>query len=426
MKRRLSTLKKLVVSLICCVFIGFILMTLVYCLPTGRMVYHVSESSPELRDPKMNTMSWRSGGRLDVLTDSWMMLIASEPKDGSVIKSAMLNEYSYVEELDITESLQAIYGDRKDESSWKITKGEYSRYWHGYLTVLKPLLLFFSYGQIRTLNMIVQFGLFSFLCMLFAQKNRSLMVVSTAVFWLFLNPVTTILSMQFSGMVILVFIQLILFQVFEEKYNQSPFLLLLHFLIFGALTSFIDLLTYPLVTLGVPLLFQLTIKSCETVKSGLQTVFKCGVTWGMGYAGMWVGKWVVGSIATMNFEILGHGIYSTRVRGGNSVDGAKVTFLDVLSRVFDASNTDVLCFTVLLIAFIVLIKFIKKKKVLSINLNVLPAVVIVALLPIIWFVILANHSYIHNWFVYRNLGVTVFALFALFLNCDSQAYKIKS
>lgn len=67
-------------------------------------------------------------------------------------------------------------------------------------------------------------------------------------------------------MVILVFIQLILFQLFEEKYNQSPFLLLLHFLIFGALTSFIDLLTYPLVTLGVPLLFQLVTQSYETVK----------------------------------------------------------------------------------------------------------------------------------------------------------------
>lgn len=426
MKQYLSIFKKLFIALVSCILIGFILMTSVYCLPTGRMVYHLSESSPELRDPKMNTMSWRSGGRLDILTDSWMMLIAAEPRNHSVVKSAMLNEYSNVEGLDITESLQAIYGDRKNESSLEITRGEYSRYWHGYLTVLKPLLLFFSYGQIRSLNMIVQFGLFSFLCMMFARNNRSLMIIPTAFFWLFLNPVTTILSMQFSGMVILVFIQLILFQVFEEKYNQSPFLLLLHFLIFGALTSFIDLLTYPLVTLGVPLLFHLVTQSYESVKSSLQTVLKCGFTWGIGYAGMWIGKWIVGSIVTMDFGVLGHGIYSMRVRGGNAVDGAKVTFFEVLDRVFKATNTDVLCFAIFLMAFIILIRFVKKEKIISVNSYALPAISIVAVLPIIWFAVLANHSYIHNWFAYRNLGVTVFALFILFLNCDLQTSKNKS
>lgn len=185
MKKYLHSLKKLFIALISCVLIGFILMASVYCLPIDEMAYHVAESSPELRDPKMNTMSWRSGGRLDILTDSWMMLIAAEPRNHSVVKSAMLNEYSQVEELDITESLQAIYGDRKNESSWEITKGEYSRYWHGYLTVLKPLLLFFSYGQIRSLNMIVQFGLFSFLCMVYGQKKRSFMIIPTTFFGCF-------------------------------------------------------------------------------------------------------------------------------------------------------------------------------------------------------------------------------------------------
>lgn len=36
-----------------------------------------------------------------------------------------------------------------------LTLTSYERYWHGYLVVLKPLLLVFNYGQIRILNGIV-------------------------------------------------------------------------------------------------------------------------------------------------------------------------------------------------------------------------------------------------------------------------------
>ncbi|MBR6418568.1 MAG: hypothetical protein IKS36_07115, partial [Bacteroidales bacterium] len=45
-----------------------------------------------------------------------------------------------------------------------------------------------------------------------------------------------------------------------------------------------------------------------------------------------------------------------------------------------------------------------------------PAVILImlALVPYVWYFIVANHSYIHPWFTYRLQMITVMSLFAAF------------
>ncbi len=39
----------------------------------------------------------------------------------------------------------------------------------------------------------------------------------------------------------------------------------------------------------------------------------------------------------------------------------------------------------------------------------------ISIYPILWYIVLANHSYMHFWFTYRSLGVTVFAVLSFMM-----------
>lgn len=69
------------------------------------------------------------------------------------------------------------------------------------------------------------------------------------------------------------------------------------FLIIGMLTSFFDFLTYPLFTLGMPLILISVLGTFSSVQK-LCDIVKNSIFWGIGYGGMWCGKWMVGSILT--------------------------------------------------------------------------------------------------------------------------------
>ena len=39
--------------------------------------------------------------------------------------------------------------------------------------------------------------------------------------------------------------------------------------------------------------------------------------------------------------------------------------------------------------------------------------IIVACIPVLWYIIIANHSYMHYWFTYRSYAGSIFALLAM-------------
>ena len=79
-------------------------------------------------------------GVLDGGTDNLMLTTALEPRETNALRAAMdMNGYDY--------------------------------YWHGYVTVLRPLLLIFDYGEIRVLNSMGQLLLVFLLCLALWQKK---------------------------------------------------------------------------------------------------------------------------------------------------------------------------------------------------------------------------------------------------------------
>lgn len=68
----------------------------------------------------------------------------------------------------------------------------------------------------------------------------------------------------------------------------------IYFVIAGMLTSFLDLLTYPLYTWAFPLLLLILLsEDGQKALNYVKTVVVSGLGWILGYAGMWFGKWAL-------------------------------------------------------------------------------------------------------------------------------------
>lgn len=204
-------------------------------------------------------------GVLDNSTDRVMLTTALEASDDSPFRAAMdMQGYSY--------------------------------YWHGYVSILRPLLYLFDYGEIRVLNCAGQL-LFLFFLTHFLWKKKglryALMLFSS---YIFLMPIAMPLSLQFSWVFYLAYGGTAFLLVRQEKLQKESGIYLF-FLILGILTSFLDLLTYPLYTWAIPLIWLLAMEQeGKSIWQHLRQVIGTGCFWLMGYAGMWASKWLLGSM----------------------------------------------------------------------------------------------------------------------------------
>jgi hypothetical protein len=177
------------------------------------------------------------------------------------------------------------------------------------------------------------------------------------------------------------------------------------FFITGAVTNYFDLLTAPLLTLGLPMLIWVSINKEDgnlkkDVISGIQQLVGFGLLWSTGYLGAWVFKVLI-TIPFADFDIFADVKNQFLLRSGSeginrmSAIEANFNFLPL-----------VLINIILLIFLIFSILFFKKRGISKAILFLAVAVV-----PYIWFYITANHSYFHNWFTYRIQAIAVSGVF---------------
>lgn len=402
---------KLMIIFIGCIFTGYLLLTAVYCIPTEKIEKNITESAeifekeggfPRLIK-KLNQEA-ASDWTLDNYTDSLMLLMAAHKNTGSPFIES-LNNVFLTDNVNHADSLVKLYmgGDATG-----IENSQYGRYWHGYLVVLKPLLCFLNYKQIRIFQCIVQGSLFLSICFLFWQKNKKLFILPFALFWLFLNPITTVLSMQFAAMTTVTFVSVLILLLMQKIYEEKTFFLLTHFLVFGCLTSYIDLLTAPLLTVGISLISWISLHiNTKPAKKQIISTISYLFVWGIGYAGMWTGKWILGNVITGQ-NIFMSAVNQIFLRTGDTVDDINFSTIDLIFRLTWSSNW-IACVLALIFMIFMFCKTKRYRRKYSISIQNMIIYVCIALMPVIWCILLGNHTYIHHWFVYRELGITVYA-----------------
>lgn len=407
-KKLLRSIGICIGSVLLAIVIGCILMTCAYVMPTYRMLPHVVQSEDSI-NVEGSAYYWAPGypgARLDEYTDNIMMQTAVFEGTGNKLRDAMLNPRMIFPNADLNPGdalINYVYGARNGEIT------TYGRYWHGYLLFLKPLLLFFNLSDIRMFNMVLQWGLALSLLILAYRKAGLRLVIPLGIAILSLNPLSTALSFQYSSIYLLTLIACILQLQFELYRKRDGWLL---YLWLGIATAFFDFLTYPPAALGICLIQGLALREGRS-KEKLAYTIAAGFSWGIGYGGMWGGKWLAGSLLTGQ-NILADAVEKVQYRIGaqtvSAEGGSTFTYGDILLKnigvYYNAAGLLMLLGLVILVGYLILVKGYRFRPVQS---N-LAAFLGVALIPFAWYFVLKNHSGVHYWMTHRNLSITIMAL----------------
>lgn len=405
------------------VLIGILLLIVVYALPVESARSHVKESlasmvaaqDQEIKDP----IRRRVYEIKEIFTDVLMVQNALEQVEGkSVIEHAM-----YIYHYDLSDGTtwetEASLGTYLNEGYEGMFLREYSKYWHGYLIWLKPLLICMSWETAECIWFIMQVCFLLAVISISIYKKQGYLGIGVGIALLFMKPVRIWISFAMCvcwGITLLAVLGMLFgYSRLEEKKHQEEF-----FLIIGILTSYMDFLTYPIVTLGIPLCVYLVMNMDVSMKwySRVVKVFWLGVMWGVGYIGMWGMKWVSAEILCQS-GTLRNAVWSVIYRT-TPLDGYTSAFSGVsrtIKAVFD--QYDNLAYPIGLAALVFLavltggVCLIKAR-----NQNWAASVVclgVIALLPFAWLILTQNHTAIHCWFTFRIMGVTVFALWCMII-----------
>ena len=312
----------------------------------------------------------------------------------------------------------------------------YSRYWHGYQVILRPLLLPFNYFEIRYINIFIMFALL-IKAMNVIKKN-----VNSIASWLFFAAVMCAkfiivpVSLQFTNMMMLMLLAILAADKllcnrndlnFNNKSLSTERLFIFSFVL-GSITVFLDLLTTPILPIGIVMLL-LVIHYYQKYNYLIpnKTLINSFIFWSAGYVGTWAAKWILATvICSQNIILQALNQVVFRVAG----DGAKYEVhrlsmlesnIKMLIQPFGHTPKIIIFSLIFIVCGILLYKFRKT----VINKTFIKKVIWISLIPYLWYLMAANHSQIHAWFTYRSQIITVFGLgYAMYYVTDWQ--KVKS
>lgn len=273
----------------------------------------------------------------------------------------------------------------------------YARYWHGSTFLFRPLFLIMDFVTLRHILFIVSSLLIVMLLCAYYPQAGLMKTIALALGFL----VTYSFVMQFSMQFFPVLALTIIGSLLVIKRGQSAHFGLSFFII-GSLTCYFDLLTTPLLTLGIPLAVMLSLKRDDKLqlKDNFFEISKIILLWGLGFALTFATKWALASL------ILGQNILADAYEVSlYRMEAEDFTRWDALTRNFNMLNYWIIGVAAVFMLFFVIIKRLKisyKKVVLFL---------FIALMPYVWYLLLANHSYQHWWFTYRLQAISVVCLF---------------
>ena len=403
--RKLSKrLSAFLIILISSILIGYLLLVFVYCIPQRFLLVNLANSVPVLeRDDLEDIIFGYPSSKLDVFTDGAMLNIALHTiKENPFKRAAACYQYIYSEKSPAQGFIayfvpEEPYGDLA-----------YFWYWHGFLVFLKPLLLFFNYSDIRLLNCVLQTSLIALTVYSLTKRKLTRYIPALMITYLFLMPLTLPLSMQYSSVFYVGWGSLACLMLSGLTPSDERIFSL--FLMTGILTSYLDLLTYPIFTLGIPLVGVLILCDTSEQKRKAGSFLGCILSWAFGYVGMWVGKILI------SFPF--YGIYAfqkfyeqIRYRSLEGAANEGVTFDDAItSNIFMYKNRLFLmlliAYTIAVAGYFVFLYTRGRKPFISVKL--LPLFAVVILMPFLWYMVAAEHSNLHSFMTYKALTVAVF------------------
>lgn len=382
---RIKELKPLAKVYIGLIIVFFLSMTLVYCIPTSWIQRHVEQSLEvmEVEGERPMYFFYRHSAIVDNHTD-------------------MLMIESLIQNRDYYNPIQA-----------SVSVNQYPRYWHGYQVILRPLMVIFQVQELRYLGMMAFHLLFFISAWLMAKKTKPVIAMLYVLTVTSGYIVVTAACFQYLTTFLVLFSSLIV--LFSRYGKEKPLNYLMYFMVVGMVENFFDFLTYPIITLGIPLILLLWLRVRDEgvdFKENFWFLFRSSIAWGLGYALTWIAKWGI-TVVVLGVRYFWRTMSVVQYR----LQGSEEDPLDRLGTirrnlkawmnvqdggVISWSKIVVLLFVVAVV--LIVWKKVKEKKVIAAYLPIL----LVACYPYLWYLVMSNHSQIHYWYTYRAQLVTLF------------------
>lgn len=387
-------------------FIGYGLLVLIFLIPgnSPKIVTHITESLEtfitESHYPQAITGIEHS--MLDNYTDGLMLNNAVyNGEENAFIKASKVYKYLYENQTPM-ESLISLFSGNADYS-----KNPYSRYWHGYLVILKPLLLFFNYSEIRLLNSGLQIILFALVICAFTYKKKKPYILPFVLCILSLIPVSVGLSLQYSAVYYISLSAVLTLLLFSDTLKEKQ-LLPEFFLFIGILVNYFDFFTYPLFALGFPLCVIFLLYDNLSLRETLKMFAGNCFSFGFGYSMMWLLKWMIGTLITGD-NVFKSALDKCAERTSTTAFDTTITIADTLKLNLGIFATKKMLLLMIAIVFALICYNLYRKITVNRIINCILPYTATALLPILWYMFASNHSYIHHNFTFRTFSVAIFA-----------------
>lgn len=420
--RTVSYLRVLFIPIIISL-IGWGLFSLSYCLPTEVIRTHMAESVHCISDDAFyqNWIKGNATARNDEWSEGEIMLITVCPTDPADALTAPLKLASVGvtnTEFDLPADQLAVY---LSDPNAEVTYGSNNRYWNGLVMVLKFLYMFFNLEEIRLLNMFIQISL---LGIIFYEMGKQNMRFEIPVFLLILyvmNPASLMMSIKFIPEFVIALLGTIFILRQDDSFFADQHRTAAVFTIIGTCTSFFNMLSFPLIALGIPMLFYIW-KSDDQGIQMLRNVMLGIVTWFFGYMLCWGCKWIACTLFT-DENLLADAL--NRAKTYHEVDE------DLLATVLRSLHVYNLPIHIVLFASVfvrnAVIAVHQKHQSTKRSLPSLLAYALLIIVPYLFFAVFGpGYAYVHYFMAYRNLSISFAAMLCIpFCFIDRQSHTRK-
>lgn len=377
----------------------------------------------------------------DSASDTTMLNAAYSIDSRNPLESAMLARIDYV-----PEKQQKYYEDTTTFDNVRLNEGynvkeqlkktvdgnieetyEYARYWHGYISIIRPLLIFFSFDEIRKILVSV-FAFLAMILMMVLYKKVSfkyclvilLALLTSEYFFMGFN-------LQGTFTFIIAMIASIVICIRFEKIKNIG----LYFMVIGMVTCYFDLLTHPIITLGIPMLIYLLLKQEKenlSLKESIKFIISNTILWGIGWITANLAKWIIVDIL-YHRDLIHKSLLQFYHRSQRDYSSTLTWYSGLSANILYSKENTITYFVMLAIYFVGYL--IKNYKEIHINIKEAFPYLIISLMPIAWLIVMRNHTLSHMYFTWRMLivfyiaiGIFLFKLFGT-KNKTNEVEKLK-
>lgn len=382
----------------------FALLALTYLLPTGGMKENTRAAFPIFdKEGLYYPTDGPKGTVRDNFIDAMFMDQAIVGAGDADLLKCVLNGYdwSYQDPARTTENLKAAV---TDPESVTLVNTEH-RFVNGHVALVKLLLLVLNYAGIRIFGVCLCVLLTVLLCWLMYRRGFGRYILAVLLSVWFLRPATMGLNIQFTIQYVCAIVPCIaMFTVKKKTLEKRAWLL---FSLAGAVMFCFNMNYFQLIGFGMLfMLYLLIVGFPEKPGKMFRMILDFFVSWMIGYAGAMVFKWAFYALAidgSMFSEMFRHMMMRSAEdessRLGAVWFNTKIAFGSIWFLIPEA-------------LFLAWTLWRRKKAGLKLF-SFTPAEILLLaamiLLPVARMAILANHSYVHAWFVYRVLMLPVLA-----------------